>query len=113
MNPRRWFLGLAIAGVLVDCAAGPTYRGPEVAVQTAEATLESARAQVLSARAQIRAAEIHIERQSVRAPVDGEVPPVNIRLGELAAAGVPHTPLLLLGNLDALHARAEIGGNEA
>jgi multidrug resistance efflux pump len=81
-----------------------------VAVQPLR-NLESARAQVLSAQAQIKATGTDIERLTVRAPVEGEVLPVNIRLGEFAAAGVLQTPLLLLGNLDALHARKDIDEN--
>ncbi len=83
------------------------------AVQTAEAKLDSARAQVLSAQAQIKATGTDIERLTVRAPVNGEVLQVNIRLGEYAAAGVLQTPLLLLGNLDRLHVRVDIDENEA
>lgn len=49
----------------------------------------------------------------MRAPVDGEVLQVNIRLGEYATAGVLQTPLLLLGNPDRLHVRVDIDENDA
>jgi HlyD family secretion protein len=83
------------------------------AVQTNEAKLESARAQVLSTQAQVKATETDIERLMVRAPVDGEILQINIRLGEYAAAGVLQTPLVLLGNLDRLHVRVDIDENDA
>jgi HlyD family secretion protein len=75
--------------------------------------VEVAKAEVAAAEAQLRATETEIERLTVRAPVDGQVLQVNIRLGEFAPAGVLQTPLIMLGNVDWLHIRVDIDENDA
>lgn len=75
--------------------------------------IDIARSQVASAEAQVKATETDIDRLTVRAPVDGEVLQVKIRLGEFAQAGVLQTPLILLGNTEPLHVRVDIDENDA
>jgi ABC-type lipoprotein export system ATPase subunit/multidrug efflux pump subunit AcrA (membrane-fusion protein) len=68
---------------------------------------ESARAMVAAARAQIRQTQVELDRLCVRAPVDGKVLRVNVRPGE-AASAAPGPGLVVLGNTELLHVRAEI-----
>jgi HlyD family secretion protein len=75
--------------------------------------IEIARAEIASAQAQIRAIETDIERLTTRAPVDGAVLQVKIRLGEYAPSGVTQTPLVLMGGVDRYHVRVDIDENDA
>jgi multidrug resistance efflux pump len=75
--------------------------------------IEVARAQVDSARAKVEAQEIEIERLTVRAPVDGTVLQVNIRLGEYAPSGVLALPLMMMGDIERLYVRVDIDENDA
>ena len=83
------------------------------AVQTAAAHLASVRADVTLAEAQVKETKTNVELLTVRAPVDGEVLQVNTRVGEYAQAGPLATPLMLFGNIDRLHLRADIDENDA
>jgi multidrug resistance efflux pump len=80
---------------------------------TWERDLAVARMQFEQAKAEVEAARVEIERRVVRAPIDGKVLQVNIRLGEFAPAGVTTDPLMLLGSVDRLHVRIDIDENEA
>lgn len=78
-------------------------------VQVVEAQLAQAKA----AADQIRT---EIDRLSVKAPVDGEVLQVNVRVGEYAATpvgGNSTTPLMLVGSTDTLHVRVDVDENDA
>ncbi len=75
--------------------------------------LEIARAAVSAAEAQVKAVETDIERLTIRAPVDGQVMQVKIRVGEYAPAGVLATPLILFGNTEPLHVRVDVDENDA
>jgi multidrug efflux pump subunit AcrA (membrane-fusion protein) len=75
--------------------------------------VDIARAEVASAEAQIKATETNIERLTVRAPMDGQVLQVKVRVGEFAQTGVLQTPLILLGKVDRLHVRVDIDENDA
>jgi RND family efflux transporter MFP subunit len=79
----------------------------------AEAKVESAKADVASAEAAFRQTECDIERLTVRAPIDCEILQVNVRSGEYAQTGALDTPLMMLGNLDALHVRVDVDENDA
>jgi RND family efflux transporter MFP subunit len=83
------------------------------AVAIQEAKLSQADADALSAAAQVSATKIEIDRRLVKAPVDGQVLQVKIRLGEYAPAGVLSTPLMLLGNTQVLHVRVDVDENDA
>jgi multidrug efflux pump subunit AcrA (membrane-fusion protein) len=75
--------------------------------------IEIAKAQITAAEAQVASTQTEIERLTTRAPVDGDLLQVKIRLGEYAPAGVLSTPLILMGNLDRLHVRVDVDENDA
>jgi multidrug efflux pump subunit AcrA (membrane-fusion protein) len=83
------------------------------AVQIQEAKLAQAQADKASAEAQVRSTETEIERRLVKAPVDGDVLQVKIRLGEYAPAGALATPLMLVGDTKTLHVRVDVDENDA
>ncbi|MEO6434946.1 MAG: HlyD family efflux transporter periplasmic adaptor subunit [Tepidisphaeraceae bacterium] len=83
------------------------------AVQIQEAKLAQAQADEKSAAAMAAAAEIDIDRRLVKAPVDGELLQVKVRLGEYAPAGVLATPLMLMGDTKVLHVRVDVDENDA
>jgi RND family efflux transporter MFP subunit len=83
------------------------------AVQIQEARLAQAQADAQSADAQVHATDTEIDRRLVKAPVDGELLQVKIRLGEYAPAGVLATPLMLIGNTKTLHVRVDVDENDA
>jgi RND family efflux transporter MFP subunit len=78
------------------------------AARVAEAKVATARADIESALAQVQAAAIQIDRLAVRAPIDGTVLQVNVRIGEFAPAQILTAPLVVLGQVDPLHIRADI-----
>ncbi len=61
----------------------------------------------------VKQMETDLDRLTVRAPVDGEVLQVNIRVGEYAPTGVLATPLMILGGTDTLHVRVDLDENDA
>jgi multidrug resistance efflux pump len=102
------------------------------AVKVAEAKLEQARAdlalldagswsadiavasaQFEQAKAMVNSSRIEIDRRTIRAPIDGRVLQVNIRLGEFAQAGALATPLMLMGSVQPLNVRIDIDENDA
>jgi RND family efflux transporter MFP subunit len=83
------------------------------AVQIQEAKLAQAQADATSAAAQVKATEIEIDRRLVKAPVDGELLQVKVRLGEYAPAGALATPLMLIGDTKILHVRVDVDENDA
>lgn len=83
------------------------------AVCIARAKLAQARADVVSAKAQIKETEMNLERIIVRAPVDGEILQCKIHPGEYAPAGIPQTPLMLLGNVEPFNVRVDVDENDA
>ena len=83
------------------------------AVQIQDAKLQQAQADAQSAEAQVKATQIEIGRRLVKAPVDGELLQVKIRLGEYAPAGALSQPLMLIGNTKTLHVRVDVDENDA
>lgn len=75
--------------------------------KTWEKDIEVQRAAVLQAEAQVRGTETDIERTLVRAPVDGQVLQVSVRLGQFAAMQWKE-PLVVLGDIRRLHVRVDI-----
>ncbi len=61
----------------------------------------------------LKQSQTNLERHIVRAPIDGEVLKMNLRLGEFAQAGMMKDPLLMLGNITPLHVRVDIDENDA
>ncbi len=70
-------------------------------------------AKVKEAHAQVSVYNTQIERLTVRAPIDGEILKLNLRLGEYAQAGVLRDPLIIMGNTDVMHVRVEIDETNA
>ena len=70
-----------------------------------------AAAAVDQAEAQIEQIQTDIERCIVRAPVDGEVRKVNVRVGEFVAAPTGQA-LMTLGSLQRLHVRVDVDEND-
>ena len=83
------------------------------AVQIQEAKLSQAQADAVSAGAQVKATHIELDRRLVKAPVDGQILQVKIRLGEYAQTGALATPLMLIGNTKILHVRVDVDENDA
>jgi len=78
-----------------------------------EADLAVAESAVALARARLAAVVVAIERLTVRAPRDGLVLRVDVRVGEFAEPSRGDTPLLTFGDDQTLHVRAEIDEYEA
>ena len=64
-------------------------------------------AAVTAARADVQLAMAALERTRLRAPSDGTVLQVQVRMGELASAS-PEQTLIVMGDLSALRVRAEV-----
>jgi multidrug resistance efflux pump len=72
-----------------------------------------ARAELAQAEAQVARIEADLERLQVRAPIAGVILQCKVRPGEFAQAGVLAQPLILLGQTDPLHVRADIDEKDA
>ncbi|TAN51413.1 MAG: HlyD family efflux transporter periplasmic adaptor subunit [Methylococcaceae bacterium] len=79
----------------------------------AKAKQDAAKAQIEQAAAQLAAVRTDLARLDVRAPLDGTVLQVNLRLGEYAVAGANATAAVVMGNLHNLHVRVDIDENDA
>lgn len=69
--------------------------------------IEIARAAVQLAESQVASIKTNLERLIVRAPMDGEVLQLNVRLGQFAAMTWKE-PMLVLGDSKRLHLRVDI-----
>jgi HlyD family secretion protein len=83
------------------------------AVSTASAGVDSLRATARSAEADADAARVNLSRLTVTAPTAGQILKLNIHPGEYAPAGSLQNPLILLGDTQTLHIRADIDENDA
>ncbi len=70
--------------------------------------LDVAAAEVASAEASVKSVETEIERLTVRAPIDGTVLQVNLRVGEAVPAGSAPQPPIVMGVIDPLHVRIDL-----
>jgi multidrug resistance efflux pump len=75
--------------------------------------LQVARAEVSNADFQVLRVEADLSRLTMRAPIDGKILQLNIRVGEYAQAGQLSKPLLIMGDVGELHVRADIDENDA
>ncbi|MDI1250561.1 MAG: efflux RND transporter periplasmic adaptor subunit [Lacunisphaera sp.] len=75
--------------------------------------LEVAKALLDAAKAELQTSRTRLSLHTVRAPIDGVVMAMNLRVGEFAPAGQTSTALLQLGNLNPLHVRVDIDENDA
>lgn len=67
-----------------------------------------AEAKLAQAKAALKGAKADLDKTVVKAPVDGVILKVNVRLGEYAQAGVLPSPLMTMGRVDPLHVRVDI-----
>jgi HlyD family secretion protein len=72
-----------------------------------------AEARLARARARLDGAKADLDKSVVRAPIDGAILKVNVRLGEYAQAGVLANPLMTIGSVDPLHVRVDIDEADA
>lgn len=73
--------------------------------------LDVAQAAVDLAKAQVESIKINMERLTVRAPIDGDILQLNVRLGQYAATAWKE-PLIVLGDVNRLHVRVDIDEND-
>jgi HlyD family secretion protein len=73
--------------------------------------IEIARAAVALAQGQVDNINTNLERLTVRAPMDGEVLQLNVRLGQYAAFAWKE-PMIVLGDSKRLHVRVDIDEND-
>lgn len=72
-----------------------------------------AKAQVLQSRAQAALDTTNLDRMTIRAPADGQVMQLKVRLGEFASAGPLAQPLILFGNVHPLNIRVDVDEEDA
>lgn len=82
-------------------------------VTTRRFALQQAEARAARARAAAREVATEIERLTVKAPIDGRILQINVRIGEFAPAGVTAQPLMQFGDDSVLHVRVEIDESQA
>jgi multidrug resistance efflux pump len=70
-----------------------------------------ARAEVQLSQSQVDSIKTSLERLVVRAPMDGEVLQLNVRLGQYAAFAW-REPMVVLGDIHRLHVRVDIDEND-
>jgi len=79
----------------------------EQAYQSARAQLALAKANVLQSKAQVEQTKTTLDLLQVRAPVNGTILQVNVRLGEYVSTFGGQS-LILMGNLQPLHVRVNV-----
>jgi HlyD family secretion protein len=67
-----------------------------------------AEAKLDQAKAALAGAKVDLDKTVVKAPIDGMILKVNVRLGEYAQAGVLANPLMTMGSVAPLHIRVDI-----
>jgi HlyD family secretion protein len=70
-----------------------------------------AKAAVVQAEAQVQQTRTDLDRRAPRSPIDATVLQVNIRPGEFVGTP-PNQPLIVLGDIDQLHVRADVDEND-
>jgi HlyD family secretion protein len=95
--------------------AGASFAAAKAALAGAQQQLEvlsaqhwEAEAKLGEAQAALAGAEADLDKTVVKAPIDGAILKVNVRLGEYAPAGVLADPLMTMGSVDPLHVRVDI-----
>jgi len=83
---------------------------PEIAV--AATAVRAAQARRAAAEAAVAAVKTDLDRLVVRAPIDGEILQVNIRVGEGVVPGAGSAPIVM-GETSPLHVRVDLDENDA
>ncbi len=73
--------------------------------------IDVAQASVEMAQSQVESIKINLERLTVRAPIEGEILQLNVRLGQFAAMTWKE-PMIVLGDVKRLHVRVDIDEND-
>ena len=73
--------------------------------------IEVAKAAVMLAESQIESIKINLDRLIVRAPTDGEILQLNVRLGQYAGL-VWKEPMVVMGDSKRLHVRVDVDEND-
>src|SRR5262249_34552630 len=81
-------------------------------IEVLSAQRKEAGAKLGQAKATLDQAQVDLDKTVVRAPIDGAILKVNVRLGEYAQAGVLSDPLMTMGSVDPLHVRVDIDETE-
>ena len=74
---------------------------------------KDAEAKLEQAKAMLEGARVDLDKTVTRAPIDGAILKVNVRLGEYASAGVLSNPMMTMGSIDPLHIRVDIDEADA
>jgi len=75
--------------------------------------IEVARQEVAQARAVVERVRADLDRLTVRAPVDGMILKLDVRVGEYAPTGRLSEPLIVMGNIEPLHVRVDINEEDS
>jgi multidrug resistance efflux pump len=81
-------------------------------IDVLSAQRKEAEAKAGQARAALEQARVDLDKTAVKAPIDGAILKVNVRLGEYAPAGVLSDPLMTMGSVNPLHVRVDIDETE-
>jgi multidrug resistance efflux pump len=100
----------AAAGVAAATAA---LAGAQDQIAVLSAQREEAQSNLGEAKAALEGVRTELDQTVVKAPIDGAILKVNVRLGEYAPAGVLSDPLMIMGSIDPLHVRVDIDEAEA
>jgi HlyD family secretion protein len=86
--------------------------GAQQHVEVLLAQRKEAAAKLGQARATLHQARVDLDKTVVKAPIDGAILKVNMRLGEYAQAGVLSEPLMTMGSVNPLRVRVDIDETE-
>ncbi|MDN3505272.1 MAG: biotin/lipoyl-binding protein [Rhabdochlamydiaceae bacterium] len=75
--------------------------------------LDISKANIEVAKAKLAIAEIALARSTIRAPIDGEVLRIGVRVGQYAPIGDPDPPNMLFGAVKNLRIRVDVDETEA
>jgi multidrug resistance efflux pump len=93
-------------------AAKAAFAGAQQQIEVLSAQRKEAEAKLGQARATLEQARVDLDKTVVKAPIDGAILKVNVRLGEYAQPGVLSDPLMTMGSVDPLHVRVDIDETE-
>ena len=93
-------------------AAKAALAGARQQIAVLLAQQREAEAKLGQAKATLDRARIDLDKTVVKAPIDGAILKVDIRLGEYAQTGVLSEPLMTMGSIDPLHVRVDIDETE-
>ena len=93
-------------------AAKAALAGAQQQIAVLSAQRKEAEAKLGQATATLDQARVDLDKTVVKAPIDGAILKVNVRLGEYAQTGVLAEPLMTMGSVDPLHVRVDIDETE-